>query len=165
MTITCDTSIDEIIKVSDADSYISELESLMERIEKKVETTLDSEMSSNGLSKAAFHVDNESSLYNDATNLIGDLSLVSKVNSFKGEVTELIQKQREKEIKELKEKVQEKLNELKSELNETLSIIKEITSRVNPSADDSRAYIVKKDSLNDEITKYENKLRTLEGMK
>ena len=59
MVITCDTDVSEIIKVSDADSYFSELESLMGRIEKKIETTLDSEMSSNGLSKAAFHIDNE----------------------------------------------------------------------------------------------------------
>ncbi len=163
-SINCDTPISSIIKESDVLDKINVLEDVTNRYSNEIKNGIDSEISSGGLSKSAFHTDNSAPLTNSAENLISSIQVTNAVSTLKSEALSLVKEQRKKEIMALKEKVAEKIEQLKSEYEETINIINEITSRVVPNSNDSKSYILKKDNLNEQIKKYQDKLHTLEGM-
>ncbi len=163
-SITCDTDPSEILSMADISSYLTEMDDSCKEYKSKIQNTIIEEQTSLGLSTKAYSIDNHSSLQEKSNQLLDNILLEKQWDSLKEEINEKLTEQRTKEIDKLHQKIVEKLDDLKEQYQKVYDSIIRIKLNTNNQTD-LEPLLSQKDSLEEEIKKYEQKKNTVEGMK
>lgn len=165
-SITCDTSIDELIKESDISGYLDSISESVTDYTSKITKSMESEMSDGGLSLSAYNMGESSPILEACDSFLGSIDLEDVFSNFRDQALELLNEQRTKEIAKLKEKVTEKISELKEEIAtleaHLISLYSGVISALQSQNISNTENSLK--SKKEELKKYEEKLQTLEGM-